>query len=70
MSVFPGNVARPDPFSNLNFGTSQVIPNLTVVGLAPNGTINLYNHLGNLASSPTPSATTPPGDAAASDVQR
>jgi len=49
VSVFPGNVARPDPFSNLNFGTFQVIPNLTVVGLAPNGSLNVYNHLGKVA---------------------
>ena len=49
VSVFPGNVARPNPFSNLNFGKQQVIPNLTVVGLAPNGTVNFYNHLGTVA---------------------
>jgi hypothetical protein len=49
VSVFPGNVARPDPFSNLNFGRSQVIPNLTAVGIAPNGTVNVYNHLGSTA---------------------
>jgi hypothetical protein len=49
VSVFPGNVARPDPFSNLNFGKQQVIPNLTVVGVAPNGTVNFYNHLSTVA---------------------
>lgn len=49
VSVFPGNVARPDPFSNLNFATNQVIPNLTAVGIAPNGSVNLYNHLGSTA---------------------
>ena len=48
VSVFPGNVARPDPFSNLNFGKFQVIPNLTVVGLAPNGSVSFYNHLGKV----------------------
>ena len=49
VSVFPGNVARPNPFSNLNFGTGQVIPNLAVVGIAPNGSVNFYNHLGTTA---------------------
>ena len=47
--MFPGNVARPNPFSNLNFGTGQVIPNLAVVGIAPNGSVNFYNHLGTTA---------------------
>ena len=46
-AIFPGDAARPDPFSNLNFGTNQVIPNLTTVGVAPDGTVNLYNHLGS-----------------------
>ena len=49
VSVFPGNVARPNPFSNLNFGPGQVIPNLTAVGIAPNGSVNFYNHVGSTA---------------------
>jgi hypothetical protein len=49
VAVFPGNVARPNPFSNLNFDINQVIPNLTTVGIAPNGSVNFYNHLGTTA---------------------
>ncbi len=49
VSVYPGNVPRPNPFSNLNFGPNQVIPNLTAVGIAPNGTVNFYNHVGSTA---------------------
>jgi streptogramin lyase len=48
-AVFPGDVPRPDPFSNLNFSTNQVVANLTTAGVAPNGTVNLYNHLGSTA---------------------
>lgn len=44
VSVFPG--VRPDPFSNVNFGIDQVIPNLAAVGLSPEGAVGLYNHLG------------------------
>jgi hypothetical protein len=47
VAVFPGGTARPVPFSNLNFGRNQVIPNLTTVGMdRTNGTVSLYNHLG------------------------
>ena len=46
VSVFPGAGPRPDPFSNLNFATNQVIPNLTATGIAPDGTVGFYNHLG------------------------
>jgi hypothetical protein len=45
-AIFPGDVDRPDPFSNVNFGINQAIPNLTTVGVAPDGSVNLYNHLG------------------------
>lgn len=49
VSVFPGNVSLPIPFSNLNFGSGQVIPNLVAVGIAPNGSVNFYNHVGSTA---------------------
>jgi hypothetical protein len=47
--VFPGDVARPNPFSNLNVRPGQVVPNLAVVGVAPDGSVKLYNHLGTTA---------------------
>jgi hypothetical protein len=46
VAVYPGQVARPNPYSTVNFGINQVIPNHTMVGIAPDGTVNLYNHLG------------------------
>jgi streptogramin lyase len=49
VAIFPGDVARPNPFSNLNFAPHQVIPNLTAVRIAPNGTVAFYNHLGSTA---------------------
>jgi hypothetical protein len=47
VSVYPAGVTRPNPFSNLNFGRNQVIPNLTVVGIGTGGSVALYNHLGS-----------------------
>ena len=47
ISVYPGNVGKPIS-SNLNFGAGQIVPNLVAVGLAPNGTINLYNDQGEV----------------------
>ena len=49
VSVFPGGSSRPDPFSNLNAGPRQVVPNLAIVGLGPTGTLGVYNHLGSAA---------------------
>jgi hypothetical protein len=46
VAVYPGGVARPNPFSNVNLGPGRVVPNLTAVGVSPTGAINLYNHLG------------------------
>lgn len=47
VAVYPGGGVRPNPFSNVNAGVNQAIPNLVTVGVAPNGTIDLYNHLGH-----------------------
>jgi len=47
MSVYPGGGVRPNPFSNVNAGLNQAIPNLIAVGIAPDGTVGLYNHLGS-----------------------
>ncbi len=49
VAVFPGGMARPVPFSNVNAGANQVVPNLVAVAMAPDGTVNLYNHLGSTA---------------------
>ena len=49
VAVFPGDVVRPVPFSNLNFAPGQVVPNAVVVRVAPNGNIAFYNHLGTTA---------------------
>ena len=46
VAVFPGAVARPNPYSTLNLPRGGIVANLVAVGIAPNGTINLYNHLG------------------------
>jgi len=49
VAVFPGEIARPNSFSTLNLAPGEIVPNLAAVGIAPNGTINLYNHLGTTA---------------------
>jgi len=47
VTVWPPDPPTPRPSSsNLNFAPGQVIPNLVMSGLAPDGTVNLYNHLG------------------------
>lgn len=46
VAVFAGNATRPQPYSNLNFGINQVVPNHAFVGIAPDRTVMFYNHLG------------------------
>jgi len=46
LAVFPGGAARPQPFSTLNFGVGQVVPNLTSTRLSPSGSLDIYNFVG------------------------
>ena len=45
LTAYPGGATRPLA-SDLNYGGGQTIPNLVVVGVGPDGTIQLYNNLG------------------------
>jgi YVTN family beta-propeller protein len=47
VTVYPGGQARPLA-SNLNFAAGQTIPNLVVVPVGPDGTIDFYNDAGNV----------------------
>jgi streptogramin lyase len=47
VTVFPDGVALPAS-SNVNFGIGETIPNLVTVKIAPNGQIDLANHLGSV----------------------
>lgn len=46
-TIYPTDVARPTA-SDLNFGPGDTIANLTLVRLAPNGTIGIYNNAGSV----------------------
>ena len=45
VTVYPGDAGRPSA-SNLNFQAGQVIPNLVMVPVPPDGSVAFYNHLG------------------------
>jgi hypothetical protein len=47
VTVYPGNLSTPNA-SDLNVPSLLPVTNLVVVELAPDGTINLYNALGNV----------------------
>ena len=47
ITVFPDGVSRPNS-SNLNFGPGETIPNLVTVSLPANGSVAVYNALGNV----------------------
>jgi hypothetical protein len=47
VTVYPGNLSLPNA-SDLNVPSLLPVTNLVVVGLGPDGTINLYNALGNV----------------------
>lgn len=49
LSAFPGGEEQPDPYSTLNAGPGQVVPNLTMVGLGPAGDLGIANHRGDAA---------------------
>jgi hypothetical protein len=42
VTVFPSNVERPFT-SNLNFAAGQTVPNLVMVGVPPNGVVDVYS---------------------------
>jgi hypothetical protein len=43
LTVYPGGADRPTA-SNLNWVPGQTVPNLVVVPIGPDGTVELYNH--------------------------
>jgi hypothetical protein len=45
LTVFPGDVARPDS-SNLNFDAGVTVPNLVVVRVPASGVIDIFNYAG------------------------
>jgi hypothetical protein len=47
LTVYPGDVPKPNA-SNLNFLPWQTVPNLVAVGLAPDGTVKIYNDQGTV----------------------
>jgi parallel beta-helix repeat protein len=47
LTVFPGGTARP-AVSNLNFGAGGIIQNQVIVPVGADGTIDFFNHLGNV----------------------
>ena len=46
-TVFPADVSRPDPASNLNFVPGQTVPNLVMVRVPGNGKVSFYNSAGS-----------------------
>ena len=48
LTVFPSDVSRPDPASNLNFVTGQTVANLVMVKVPANGIVNVYNCCGQV----------------------
>ena len=47
LTAYPSGSGLPNA-SNLLFGPGQTIPNLVMVPVGPNGTIDIYNQLGNV----------------------
>jgi hypothetical protein len=47
ITVYPGLLGRPNA-SDLNAASGTVSTNLVVVGVGANGTINLFNDVGNV----------------------
>jgi subtilisin family serine protease len=47
-TVWPSDVLRPDPASNINLVPGQTSPNLVIVGIGANRKVSLYNNAGTI----------------------